>query len=133
VLENIGLKVWGQSLCFQKYELFKFFKPPADASAWHFSRVKFVKYAGGTMFGGRKETVLAWAKAFYAVFLRYSRKNFHHLIQMCYFVLSWLAFTGTKSRDGSLARIRMLWPQHVWRPISVLSSVAGKKIISQSC
>jgi hypothetical protein len=43
------------------------------------SRVKFVKYAGGTMFGGRKETVIAWAKAFYAVFLRYSRKNFHHL------------------------------------------------------
>jgi hypothetical protein len=69
--------------------------------------MKFVKYVGGTMFGGRKETVIAWAKAFYAVFLRYSLKNSHHLIQICYFVLSWLAFTGTKSRDVSWERIRM--------------------------
>jgi hypothetical protein len=27
--------------------------------------------AGGTIFGGRREPVLAWHKAFYTVFMRY--------------------------------------------------------------
>jgi hypothetical protein len=54
------------------------------------------------MFGGRKETVLAWAKAFYAVFLRYSRKNFHHLIKMCF--LNVLIFYRYKKQGRFLGK-----------------------------
>jgi hypothetical protein len=51
-----------------------------------------VKNAGGTMSGGRKEAALAWAKAFYAVFLRYSQTRVTTTFSKLAFELVWLTF-----------------------------------------